>query len=291
MPSSQVSRLPRLNQHCPLHSYTFCSAQQAIRCCLWWLQVSFHERPLEIERRYIMVDEELERRRGFSFWSILYIYCSIEPFDLFCVLYIYYIFFSLIPLLHRFFPPMEVSYQETSNSLMGALLIHDIVNAKSKATPTSENPIKCVIVQRWIAENLVGDKFHIYIYICRVCSSGALLWSFLSCRPLRPLRLFASGSFHFGIWRQAFKIGSIGEAATILFYLQQYGFLAVLGVASATAATSYALLVWGTELGREGVHAFLLLPVALPFVLYSKICLAPFPEIKCQGVPSLEIIG
>ena len=148
MPSSQVSRLPRLNQHCPLHSYTFCSAQQAIRCCLWWLQVSFHERPLEIERRYIMVDEELERRRGFSFWSILYIYCSIEPFDLFCVLYIYYIFFSLIPLLHRFFPPMEVSYQETSNSLMGALLIHDIVNAKSKATPTSENPIKCVIVQR-----------------------------------------------------------------------------------------------------------------------------------------------
>ena len=89
MPSSQVSRLPRLNQHCPLHSYTFCSAQQAIRCCLWWLQVSFHERPLEIERRYIMVDEELERRRGFSFWSILFI--VVLSLSIYFVFYIYII--------------------------------------------------------------------------------------------------------------------------------------------------------------------------------------------------------
>jgi hypothetical protein len=38
---------------------------------------------------------------------------------------------------------MEVSYQETSNSLMGALLVHDIVNPRSKAVPNpSQNPIK-----------------------------------------------------------------------------------------------------------------------------------------------------
>jgi len=34
----------------------------------------------------------------------------------------------------RFFKPMEVSFQETSNAVMGALLIHDVCNPKSKVS-------------------------------------------------------------------------------------------------------------------------------------------------------------
>eukprot|EP00048_Salpingoeca_helianthica_P005841 m.92232 g.92232 ORF g.92232 m.92232 type:complete len:782 (-) comp13770_c4_seq1:67-2412(-) len=98
----------------------------------------------------------------------------------------------------RFFPPLVVSYQETSNSLMGALLIHDAINERSKAAPG----------------------------------------------PANPVTIFAPGSCHFGIWRCGFKIGSIGEAATILFYLNKFKVALGLSIAGAIGLGVAACECW-----------------------------------------------
>ena len=83
------------------------------------------------------------------------------------------------------FPPMEVMYQETSNAMMGALLIHDVVTSgKAHAKDVKINPIL----------------------------------------------LFKNGSFHGGVWRAASTIGSMGETCFILYYLQQYTGLIILGL-------------------------------------------------------------
>eukprot|EP00045_Choanoeca_perplexa_P010842 m.112504 g.112504 ORF g.112504 m.112504 type:complete len:779 (-) comp15412_c0_seq2:1424-3760(-) len=79
----------------------------------------------------------------------------------------------------KYFPAYEVQFQETSNAVMGALLIHDVCNPDSK-----------------------------------VNNSYALR---------NPLELFKIGSFHGGIWRCGFKVGSIGETAAMMYYLSVYG--------------------------------------------------------------------
>jgi hypothetical protein len=56
-----------------------------------------------------------------------------------------------------------------------------------------------------------------------------------------PIELFRHGSFHGGIWRQAYKIGSIGEMAALLFYLNQAKPYLALGLASGVAAAAYFL--------------------------------------------------
>lgn len=62
---------------------------------------------------------------------------------------------------------------------MGALLVHDICNTKSKAYPSTQ---------------------------------------------LRnPVDLFKGGAFHGGVWRCGYKVGSIGEAAALRYYLGAYG--------------------------------------------------------------------
>eukprot|EP00049_Salpingoeca_infusionum_P014445 m.270182 g.270182 ORF g.270182 m.270182 type:complete len:776 (-) comp15677_c0_seq1:4347-6674(-) len=95
-----------------------------------------------------------------------------------------------------YFKPFEVARQETSNAVMGALLIHDVCNTKSKAYPDTE----------------IGN----------------------------PINLFKGGSFHGGVWRCGYKVGTIGETAVILFYLKQYGALVGLSIAGvASAALAY----------------------------------------------------
>jgi hypothetical protein len=87
----------------------------------------------------------------------------------------------------RFFKPMWVSFQETSNAVMAALLINDIKSPLAKLA--------------------------------------------------NPVELFRHGSFHGGIWRMAYKIGSIGEMATVLYYLGRiFPFVAAAVAGSATVA-------------------------------------------------------
>ena len=76
---------------------------------------------------------------------------------------------AAVPFLHK----------ETSNAVMGALLVHDICNPKSKA----------------YASTKLGNE----------------------------INLFKQGAFHGGVWRCGYKVGSIGEAAAVRFYLDHYG--------------------------------------------------------------------
>jgi hypothetical protein len=71
------------------------------------------------------------------------------------------------------FRPMEVTFQETSNAVMGALLIHDIRNARGVARHHSSNSSN---------------------------SSGPLS---------NPLQLFSMNSFHGGVWRCGYTLESI----------------------------------------------------------------------------------
>jgi hypothetical protein len=105
----------------------------------------------------------------------------------------------------QFFPPMEVSYQEISNAVMGALLIHDICNPDSKAQPKTD----------------IGN----------------------------PINLFKFGAFHGGIWRGAYKIGSIGEVAALLHYLRTYGLPICLTVSAVVAGAG---LLIGTSSEADG---------------------------------------
>eukprot|EP00051_Salpingoeca_urceolata_P027182 m.480339 g.480339 ORF g.480339 m.480339 type:complete len:781 (+) comp21794_c0_seq1:714-3056(+) len=101
----------------------------------------------------------------------------------------------------RFFEPMEVSFQETSNAVMGALLIHDIRNPKSKSYPKNK---------------LLTDESN-------------------------PIELFAPGSFHGGIWRGAFKIGSIGEAAALFWVVSSNKIVTLVGASGLVAAVAAAV--------------------------------------------------
>eukprot|EP01126_Amoeba_proteus_P006512 TRINITY_DN1227_c0_g1_i1.p1 TRINITY_DN1227_c0_g1~~TRINITY_DN1227_c0_g1_i1.p1 ORF type:complete len:579 (-),score=101.90 TRINITY_DN1227_c0_g1_i1:139-1875(-) len=76
------------------------------------------------------------------------------------------------------YKPMEIMYQETSNAVMAALLIHDVRNKNGVAQPSSPLP--------------------------------------------HPLALFASGSFHGGVWRCGLTIDSIGLPSALIFYSQTY---------------------------------------------------------------------
>ena len=77
------------------------------------------------------------------------------------------------------FAPMEVMYQETSNAVMGALLIHDTQNRDAPANPKSKR--------------------------------GRALRN--------PMELFTHGSFHGGVWRCAYRIGDIGVPSVLAFYV------------------------------------------------------------------------
>ena len=77
-----------------------------------------------------------------------------------------------------FFRPMEIVYQDLSNAVMTALLLHDVCNPNAAAN----------------AKTKLGNQ----------------------------IRLFSSGSAHFGIWRMAFKCGSIGEVSALIGYCMIY---------------------------------------------------------------------
>ena len=78
--------------------------------------------------------------------------------------------------------------------------------------------------------------------ICSLFSSPSLSFSFFSFfflvekYPLvNPFQLFEHGAFHGGVSRCAFKVGSIGEAAVISFYLKKFGFGILSFLVGATA--------------------------------------------------------
>jgi hypothetical protein len=94
------------------------------------------------------------------------------------------------------FKPMEIMYQETSNAVMGALLLHDALDRSSVAHASLRH----------------------------------------------PLDLFASGSFHGGIWRAAYKIDSIGEVAALIYYTKTNLFYVGATLASLVAGATYIAL-------------------------------------------------
>jgi hypothetical protein len=99
------------------------------------------------------------------------------------------------------FKPMEVMQQETSNAVMGALLVHDIMNAdKSPKNPTSAEGKKA-----GVAEN--------------------------------PMLLFAQGAFHGGVWRNAFTMNSAGPFYFLVGALGKYWYapLAIFGAIAGIA--------------------------------------------------------
>ena len=80
-----------------------------------------------------------------------------------------------------YFKPMEIFQQETSNAVMAALLINDInEESKSVADPKSR-----------------------------------------AAKKLRnPYELFAYNSFHGGVWRCAYTVGSIGEVSVLIHFIK-----------------------------------------------------------------------
>jgi hypothetical protein len=86
------------------------------------------------------------------------------------------------------FKPMEVMYAETSNAVMGALLIHDIRNEQAPCRGKGKN------------NNKTDDDLEV----------------------VNGLQIFKYGGFHGGTWRCGFKMGSIGELSALSFYLKTY---------------------------------------------------------------------
>jgi hypothetical protein len=84
----------------------------------------------------------------------------------------------------EYFSPMEIVYQDLSNSIMTACLLNDICNPQAAAQPGTK----------------LGNQ----------------------------LRLFSKTSCHFGIWRMAFKCGSIGEVSAMIGYLKMYSHFVLL---------------------------------------------------------------
>ena len=95
------------------------------------------------------------------------------------------------------FRPMEIVYQDLSNSVMTALLLNDVCNPHSAAQPKTK----------------LGNQ----------------------------IRLFSKTSAHFGIWRMAFKCGSIGEVSAMIGYAKMYATYLV--VLAAALAAGVAVLV------------------------------------------------
>merc|ERR1712137_327084 len=77
-----------------------------------------------------------------------------------------------------YFKPLEIFQQETSNAVMGALLIHDIRNKDSISNP--------------------------------------------SRKLNNPLELFSENSFHGGIWRCGYTVGSIGEVSVLVHFAKVF---------------------------------------------------------------------
>jgi hypothetical protein len=78
-----------------------------------------------------------------------------------------------------YFTPFEIFYQETTNAVMTALLIHDVRNPAAPSDPANKS------------------KHGIE----------------------SPLDLFKFGSFHGGLWRCGYKANSIGEISVLIHFL------------------------------------------------------------------------
>jgi len=94
-----------------------------------------------------------------------------------------------------YFPPLEIFSQETSNSVMTAILLHDLSNPKAVARPS---------------------------YALR-----------------NPLELFKHNSFHGGVWRCAYKVGSIGEVSVLIHFVKVLGPYVLLVILSALVTIFY----------------------------------------------------
>jgi len=105
------------------------------------------------------------------------------------------------------FKPMEVMYAETSNAVMGALLVHDVRNPNAPCNPKAK---------------AIGGN-----------SNGPFP------AQLNPLRIFESGAFHGGTWRCGFKMGTIGELSALAFYLSAHGFAAAAGAVGFAALAAW----------------------------------------------------
>lgn len=121
------------------------------------------------------------------------------------------------------FAPMEVMYAETSNAVMGALLVHDVRNPNAPGNPKAKKK---------------GGKEG---------GGGGLFPA-----QANPLRIFESGAFHGGTWRCGFKMGTIGELSALAFYLSGPNG----ALAAAAAAGLVAVATWvatGTVGGVGGL--------------------------------------
>lgn len=83
-----------------------------------------------------------------------------------------------------YFTPLEIFQQETSNAVMGALLIHDIRNANSVSQPSQKRD--------------------------------------------NPLELFSENSFHGGVWRCGYTVGSVGEVSVLIHFVKAFKLVLIL---------------------------------------------------------------
>lgn len=79
----------------------------------------------------------------------------------------------------RYFRPLEIFHQQTTNAIMTGLLIHDVVISESSKNPANR------------------DQYDI----------------------ANTLELFRTESVHGGIWRAAYKVDSIGEFSAVVYFL------------------------------------------------------------------------
>eukprot|EP00461_Guttulinopsis_vulgaris_P003624 UN03625 len=100
------------------------------------------------------------------------------------------------------FKPFEVMMQETSNAVMGALLVHDVINKEK----SPKNPQSKAAKDAGVTEN--------------------------------PHLLFAQGSFHGGVWRAGYLMNSLGPFFFLVGALKEYK-VQLLVAAGAVSALAY----------------------------------------------------
>jgi len=139
------------------------------------------------------------------------------------------------------FKPMEISYQETSNSVMAALLIRDIRDPTSAANPKTplKNPL-CLFTENSFHGGMWRGAWK-FSSVGAPSLLGYVFFAFL----VNPYLLFYSLYQGFGWGKALYSVVSVGRSATLwsqvgpsIAFIQQLGLLEVVHAAAGMTKSS-----------------------------------------------------
>ena len=107
-----------------------------------------------------------------------------------------------------YFKPFEIFQQETTNGVMGALLISDVLFQEKSAVSFCV-PIYIMYLMWVCCINLI----RIYIIFQKNPKNKQKFG------VKNPLEIFKFNSVHGGVWRCAYQVDSIGETSVIIHFL------------------------------------------------------------------------